>query len=136
MADFYDNMPSYVQSSYKAKNVPDKIWDMWGDPDLANDPDLAKIIKQYETIMNMSPTDALEYQWKKNPWGISMNLAGGVMDTGMSIWNAFQKNRYAKQAMDLANKDYELKRQAYEANEARNKERFDWLRQSRATSQL
>jgi hypothetical protein len=38
--------------------------------------------------------------------------------------------------MDLANKDYELKKQAYEANEARNQEKFDWLRQSRATSQL
>lgn len=130
MANFYDNMPSYVQDSYKARNVPDNIWDMWGDPDLAN------VAKHYETIINMSPSDALEYQWKKNPWGISMNLAGDIMDTGISIWNAFQKNRYAKQAMDLANKDYELTRQAYEANEARNKERFDWLRQARSTSQL
>lgn len=130
MADFYDNMPSYVQDSYRARNVPDNIWDMWGDPDLAN------VAKQYEAIINMSPSDALEYQWKKNPWGISMQLAGGIMDTGVSIWNAFQKNRYAKQAMDLANKDYELKRQAYEANEARNKEKFDWLRQARSTSQL
>lgn len=123
-------MPSYVQDSYRARNVPDNIWDMWGDPDLAN------MAKHYETIINMSPSDALEYQWKKNPWGISMSLAGSIMDTGVSIWNAFQKNRYAKQAMDLANKDYELKRQAYEANEARNRERFDWLRQARSTSQL
>ena len=124
----YGDLPSYVQDSYNAGTVPDSIWDTWSELD--------KLIKHYDTTINRSPSDALEYQWKKNPWGISMSLAGGIMDTGMSIWNAFQKNRYAKQAMDLANKDYELKRQAYEANEARNKERFDWLRQARSTSQL
>jgi hypothetical protein len=86
--------------------------------------------------LDMDPSDALSLAWKKDPWGVSMGLANGVLNTAGSIWDSVQKYRTSKQALDLANKDYELKKQAYEANEARNQERFNWLRQARATSQL
>lgn len=86
--------------------------------------------------MDMDLSDALSLAWKKNPWGVSMGLGKGIFDTVGSIWNGIQQYKTSKQALDLANKDYELKKQAYEANEARNQERFNWLRQAKATSQL
>lgn len=85
---------------------------------------------------DMDPSDALSLAWKKDPWGVSMGLANGVLNTAGSIWNGIQQYRTSKQALDLANKDYELKKRAYEDNEARNQERFNWLRQARSTSQL
>lgn len=87
-------------------------------------------------FQNMSAGDAFALQWKMNPIGTTTSLIGSGLDVANSIWSSFQNYRTAKQAMDLVNKDYELKKQAYEANEARNQEKFDWLRQSRATSQL
>lgn len=86
--------------------------------------------------LDMDPSDALSLAWKKDPWGVSMGLANGVLNTAGSIWNGIQQYRTSKQALDLANKDYELKKRAYEDNEARNQERFNWLRQARSTSQL
>lgn len=93
-------------------------------------------ISRNEYYRGLDTGDALSLAWKKDPWGVSMGLANGAFNTIGSIWNGIQQYRTAKQAMDLANKDYELKKQAYEANEARNQEKFNWLRQSRATSQL
>lgn len=91
------------------------------------------IIKRFQ---GMGAGDAFALQWKMNPVGTTASLIGSGLDVANSIWSSFQNYRTAKQAMDLANKDYELKKQAYEANEARNQEKFDWLKQSRATSQL
>lgn len=101
----------------------------------SSDPSTSEI-NLNKMYMDMDPSDALSLAWKKNPWGVSMGLGKGIFDTVGSIWNGIQQYRTAKQAMDLANKDYELKRQAYEASEARNQERFNWLRSARATSQL
>lgn len=110
---------SFVQSSY-----PSYI-------DLAQ-----REIDLNKMYLDMDPSDALSLAWKKDPWGVSMGLANGVLNTAGSIWNGIQQYRTSKQALDLANKDYELKKRAYEDNEARNQERFNWLRQARSTSQL
>lgn len=110
---------SFVQSSYPSYIDPAQ-----------REIDLNKM------YLNMDPSDALSLAWKKDPWGVSMGLANGVLNTAGSIWNGIQQYRTSKQALDLANKDYELKKRAYEDNEARNQERFNWLRQARSTSQL
>lgn len=91
------------------------------------------LIKRFQ---DRSAGDAFALQWKMNPIGTTTSLIGSGLDVANSIWSSFQNYRADKQAMDLANKDYELKKQMYEANEARNQEKFDWLKQSRATSQL
>lgn len=85
---------------------------------------------------NLSGGEAFDLQFKQNPWGITAGLASAGLDTIGSIWNGIQQYRTAKDALNLARDDYNLRREAYEANEARNKEKFDWLRQVRATSQL
>lgn len=85
---------------------------------------------------NLSGGEAFDLQFKQNPWGITAGLASAGLDTIGSIWNGIQQYRTAKDALNLARDDYNLRKKAYEANEARNKEKFDWLRQSRATSQL
>lgn len=95
-----------------------------------------KEIDLNKMYLDMDPSDALSLAWKKDPWGVSMGLANGVLNTAGSIWNGIQQYRTSKQALDLATKDYELKKRAYEDNEARNQERFNWLRQARSTSQL
>ena len=114
----YDSYPSYP--SY---------------PSLDIDPAKAALERD-KWYADMDAGDALSLAWKKNPWGVSMGLGKGIFDTVGSIWNGIQQYRTSKQALDLANKDYELKKRAYEDNEARNQERFNWLRQARATSQL
>lgn len=110
---------SFVQSSYPSYIDPAQ-----------REIDLNKM------YLDMDPSDALSLAWKKDPWGVSMGLANGVLNTAGSIWNGIQQYRTSKQALDLVNKDYELKKRAYEDNEARNQERFNWLRQARSTSQL
>ena len=85
---------------------------------------------------NLSGSEAFDLQFKQNPWGITAGLASAGLDTIGSIWNGIQQYRTARDAMNLARDDYNLRREAYEANEARNKEKFDWLRQARSTSQL
>ena len=110
---------SFVQSSYPSYIDPAQ-----------REIDLNKM------YLDMDPSDALSLAWKKDPWGVSMGLANGVLNTAGSIWNGIQQYRTSKQALDLATKDYELKKRAYEDNEARNQERFNWLRQARSTSQL
>lgn len=85
---------------------------------------------------NLSGGEAFDLQFKQNPWGITAGLAGAGLDTIGSIWNGIQQYRTAKDAMNLARDDYNLRKEMYEANEARNKEKFDWLRQARSTSQL
>lgn len=115
---------SFVQSSYPSYMDSAKV-----DP-IQREIDLNKM------YLDMDPSDALSLAWKKDPWGVSMGLANGVLNTAGSIWNGIQQYRTSKQALDLATKDYELKKRAYEDNEARNQERFNWLRQARSTSQL
>lgn len=56
--------------------------------------------------------------------------------TPIDIWSAFANYRANKQALNMYQDQLNLQREAYEKNEARNQERFDWLRQARATSQL
>lgn len=85
---------------------------------------------------NLSGGEAFDLQFKQNPWGITVGLASAGLDTIGSIWNGIQQYRTAKDAMNLARDDYNLRKEMYEANEARNKEKFDWLRQARSTSQL
>lgn len=85
---------------------------------------------------NLSGGEAFDLQFKQNPWGITAGLASAGLDTIGSIWNGIQQYRTAKDAMNLARDDYNLRKEMYEANEARNKEKFDWLRQARSTSQL
>lgn len=94
---------------------------------------LDALLKHFE---NMDAWDAMKLQWKMNPMGTTMGLIGGGAGLAGSIWSAFQNYKTSKQMMDLEQDKYNLQKQAYEANEARNQEKFNWLRQARATSQL
>lgn len=91
------------------------------------------LIKRFQ---DMGAGDAFALQWKMNPMGTTMGLVGGGAGLAGSIWSAFQNYKTSKQMMDLEQDKYNLQKQAYEANEARNQEKFNWLRQARATSQL
>lgn len=114
----YFNSPDWMTDALKARSAKSSVDDL---------------IKRFQ---DRGAGDAFALQWKMNPIGTTTSLIGSGLDVANSIWSSFQNYRTAKQAMDLANKDYELKKQMYEANEARNQEKFDWLKQSRATSQL
>lgn len=110
--------------------VPDNIWELYGNDKTVP---LAKLM---ETFQGMDAWDAMKLQWKMNPMGTTMGLVGGGAGLVGSIWSAFQNYKTSKQMMDLEQDKYNLQKQAYEANEARNQEKFNWLRQARATSQL
>ena len=58
------------------------------------------------------------------------------INTGIGIWNAFADYRNNKKMIGMYEDQLNLQREAYEKNEARNQERFNWLKQARATSQL
>lgn len=87
-------------------------------------------------MQDMSVGDAMSLQFKQNPFGTITSLGNAGLNTIGSIWNMFQGYKSAKDQLALARDDYNLRKQAYEANEARNQERFGWLKQARATSQL
>lgn len=87
-------------------------------------------------MQDMSVGDAMSLQFKQNPFGTITSLGNAGLNTIGSIWNMFQGYKTAKDQLALARDDYNLRKQAYEANEARNQERFGWLKQARATSQL
>lgn len=87
-------------------------------------------------IQAMSLGDAYDLAFKMNPWGVSLGLGKGLFDTGSSIWNAFQNYKSYKDQLALSRDMYNLKKQEYENNEARNQQQFDWWKQARATSQL
>lgn len=53
-----------------------------------------------------------------------------------NIWNAYTGYKNSKNALALARDNYNLQKQAYEANEARAKEAFNWQRQDRLSHQL
>lgn len=89
-----------------------------------------------QKMKDMSVGDAMSLQFKQNPFGTITSLGNAGLNTIGSIWNAFQGYKTAKDQLALARDDYNLRKQAYEANEARNQERFGWLKQARATSQL
>ena len=84
----------------------------------------------------LSYADAYKFAFKENPWGVSLGLGKGLFDTGSSIWNAFQNYKSYKDQLALSRDMYNLKKQEYENNEARNQQQFDWWKQARATSQL
>ena len=84
----------------------------------------------------LSYADAYKYAFKENPWGVSLGLGKGLFDTGSSIWNAFQNYKSYKDQLALSRDMYNLKKQEYENNEARNQQQFNWWKQARATSQL
>ena len=58
------------------------------------------------------------------------------VNTGLGIWNAFSEYQNSKKMLGMYQDQLNLQREAYEKNEARNQERFNWLRQARATAQL
>lgn len=58
------------------------------------------------------------------------------LTTGVGIWNAFSDYQNSKKMLGMYQDQINLQREAYEKNEARNQERFNWLRDARATSQL
>ena len=89
-----------------------------------------------EQIKAMSLGDAYDLAFKMNPWGVSLGLGKGLFDTGSSIWNAFQNYKSYKDQLALSRDMYNLKKQEYENNEARNQQQFNWWKQARATSQL
>lgn len=101
-----------------------------------NTSDPASLDALLKYFKNMDAWDAMKLQWKMNPMGTTMGLVGGGAGLAGSIWSAFQNYKTSKQMMDLEQDKYNLQKQAYEANEARNQEKFNWLRQARATSQL
>jgi hypothetical protein len=121
-------LPSYVPNTNSI--VPDNIWELYGNDKTVP---LAKLM---ETFQGMDAWDAMKLQWKTNPLGTTMGLVGGIGQLGNSIWNAFQDYKTSKKMLNLEQDKYNLQKQMYEANEARNKERFNWLRQARSTSQL
>lgn len=53
-----------------------------------------------------------------------------------SIWDAYTGYKNSKNALALARDNYNLQKQAWEANEARAKEAFNWQRQNRLSHQL
>lgn len=53
-----------------------------------------------------------------------------------NIWNAYTGYKNSKNALALARDNYNLQKQAWEANEARAKEAFNWQRQDRLSHQL
>lgn len=89
--------------------------------------------EQYKAL---SYADAYNLAFKENPWGISLGIGKGLFDTGSSIWNAFQNYKSYKDQLALSRDMYNLKKQEYENNEARNQQQFNWWKQARATSQL
>lgn len=130
----YFNSPDWMTDALRARSARNIDFNTGKQTTAGTAPgSVDDLIKRFQ---NMGAGDAFALQWKMNPIGTTTSLIGSGLDVANSIWSSFQNYRTAKQAMDLANKDYELKKQAYEANEARNQEKFDWLRQSRATSQL
>lgn len=93
--------------------------------------------KEYFNYMkNMSPSEAFALDFKQNPFAVTTGLATTGLNAIGSIWNAVQGYKAYKDQLALARDNYNLQKQAYEANEARNQEKFNWLRQARATSQL
>lgn len=58
------------------------------------------------------------------------------INTGIGLWNAFADYRNNKKMLGMYEDQLNLQREAYEKNEARNQEKFNWLKQARATSQL
>lgn len=89
-----------------------------------------------EEYKALSYADAYKLAFKENPWGVSLGLGKGLFDAGSSIWNAFQNYKASKEQLALSRDMYNLKKQEYENNEARNQQQFDWWKQARATSQL
>lgn len=53
-----------------------------------------------------------------------------------SLWNTWNNYNNNKKALALARDNYNLQKQAYLDNEARNKEAFNWQRQQRLSAQL
>lgn len=120
--------------------------------------DMTDVLRQ-NTRMQSSPErlEGLEKVWDANR---KLNLNGGNSDpsfwdnmlkgfgnlakqnpmafinTGLGIWNAFADYRNNKKMLGMYEDQLKLQREAYEKNEARNQERFNWLKQARATSQL
>lgn len=58
------------------------------------------------------------------------------LNLGYGIWSSINDYRMQKQNYNLARDAYNFQKQMAENNEARNQERFNWLRDARATSQL
>lgn len=53
-----------------------------------------------------------------------------------SIWNAYTGWKNNRDSLALARDNYNLQKKAWEANEARAQEAFNWQRQNRSTTQL
>lgn len=101
---------------------------------------VTKVMQQNSTSkVPKSNTDSNSSFWSNMLDGFS-NLAKNnpmsFITTPIDIWSAFANYRANKQALNMYQDQLNLQREAYEKNEARNQERFDWLRQARATSQL
>ena len=125
LPDGYDMRVSFgnpAQSNLYPQKNPDKSSESIDD-----------LIKRFQ---GMDAWDALKLQWKMNPIGTTMGLVGGIGQLGNSIWSAFQDYKTSKKMLNLEQDKYNLQKQMYEANEARNQEKFNWLRQARSTSQL
>lgn len=58
------------------------------------------------------------------------------LNLGYGIWSSINDYKMQKQNYNLARDAYNFQKQMAENNEARNQERFNWLRDARATSQL
>lgn len=142
------NLPSYADST--GKTIADKDW-FTGDAITralryqsqtgeGSSPERNAGLKQLAALnANRSNTTDDDSFWGNILTGFK-NLAKTdpmqFINTGLGIWNAFSNYQNSKKMLGMYQDQLNLQREAYEKNEARNQERFNWLRDARATSQL
>lgn len=131
---------SYKPESFYAGGLPEHLRNTAPGvlPDLTKD-DVFNMIKAGSTSKVMPPKVEEPTFWDNLTTGFS-NLAKtnpmAFISAPLDIWNAFSAQRNAKQALNLYQDQFNMSKQAYERNEARNQEQFDMFKHARATSQL
>ena len=131
---------SYKPESFYAGGLPEHLRNTAPGvlPDLTKD-DVFNMIKAGSTSKVMPTKEPEPTFWDNLTTGFS-NLAKtnpmAFISAPLDIWNAFSAQRNAKQALNLYRDQFNMSKQAYERNEARNQEQFDMFKHARATSQL